>query len=258
VFLDTPNITMGLAVQMDVLMGMGKRSAFVGRGVNDRMLYTIPESLLGRRTLDSKPVPESIKNAYNGLVFDLLDIEPEEDENGKKQPYTLTLSHAAYREWSDFYNAVEKDLGPDGKFETAKGWAGKLPGAAARLAALLHCAENPVKPWSRPVSADTMSRALELAATYSEHALLAFNVMGADADLSGAEKILSWIEKNRFESFTKRECFNAMKSTFKRVAAIDDPLSVLEERNYIRSEVLQTGGRPSVKYTVNPEVIKEW
>jgi hypothetical protein len=154
--------------------------------------------------------------------------------------------------------AVETDLREGGRFEYVRDWAGKLPGAAARIAGLLHCAGNPYEPWSVPVSLGTMTTALDLSAVFAAHALIAFDLMGADTSLEGARKVWRWVEKNRFEDFTKRDCFNNLKSTFHRVANIEDPLKVLEERNYIQAETQKTGGRPSIMYRVNPEITKGW
>lgn len=237
---------------------MADKPGFRSRGFLARFIYLLPESKLGYRKLETEPVPKYVKNNYRNLIFQLLNIQPVEDENGDVKPHVLTLSPDAYQEWADFYMAVEEDLREDGRFEHILDWAGKLPGAAARIAGLLHCADNPHEPWTVPVSLETMTTALDLAAVFADHALFAFDLMGADTSLNGARKVWRWVEKNRFETFTKRDCFNALKATFNRVANIEDPLKVLEERNYIQIEKLQTGGAPSYLCRINPEIIKGW
>jgi len=256
--LQNPALTLGLSPQPEVLKGLVEKKGFRGRGLLARFLYLLPKSNLGYRGLDSEPVPENIKINYQNLIFQLLDIEPGEDENGKRIPYVLNLSKEAYQEWFDFSMVVEKDLREGGRFEYINDWAGKLPGAAARIAGLLHCAKIPMQPWTKTIDFETMVKALEIASIFAEHALIAFDMMGADKSLEQAKKIWRWIERSRYESFTKRDCFNELRGTFHRVVNMDEGFKALIERNYIQEFQLKTGGRPSIQFSVNPEIIKRW
>ena len=82
--------------------------------------------------------------------------------------------------------------------------------------------------------------------------------MGADKTLEQARKVWRWIKRGRQESFSKRDCFNAVKGTFHKVANMDEAFKVLQERNYIQEIQQKTGGRPTIKYDVNPKLSKEW
>ena len=259
VYLDHPALSLGLSPQPEVLRGLVDKPGFRGKGLLARFLYLLPKTNLGYRKLESEPVSGNVENEYCELVYSLLDIEQAEDERGAKIPYILKLSNNAYLEWLEFARVVEKDLREGGRFEYITDWAGKLPGAAARIAGLLHCAENPYQPWAERISLETIQRALELASIFSSHALIAFNMMGADKTLGQARKVWRWIERNRHESFSKRDCFNALKGTFHRVPNIEAPLKVLIERNHIREiQKVKKVGKPSIKYAVNPELSKEW
>ncbi|OEU64731.1 MAG: hypothetical protein BBJ57_04000 [Desulfobacterales bacterium PC51MH44] len=257
VYLERPALSMGLSPQPEVLRCLVDKSGFRGRGFLARFLYLLPQSTLGYRKLESEPVPEDVEKEYCDLVHSLLDIEAK-DEQGEKITYILKLSNKAYQEWLEFARVVEKDLREGGRFEYITDWAGKLSGAAARIAGLLHCAENPYQPWAKNISIETMQRALDLASIFSSHALIAFDMMGADKALEKARKIWRWIERNRQESFSKRDCFNALQGIFHKVVNMDEALKVLRERNYIQEMQQKTGGRPSIKYNVNPELSKEW
>lgn len=258
VYLKCPALSLGLSPQPEVLRGLVDKPGFRGRGLLARFLYLLPKSNLGYRKLESEPISEDIENEYCNLVYSLLDIEQTEDAQGKKIPYILKLSNKSYQEWLEFARVVEKDLREGGRFEYITDWAGKLPGAAARIAGLLHCAENPYQSWVEDISLETMQRALELASIFSSHALIAFDMMGADKALEQARKVWHWIERNRQESFSKRDCFNALQGTFHKVVNMDEALKVLQERNYIQEIQQKTGGRPSIKYNVNPELIMRW
>ena len=209
VYLERPALSLGLSPQPEVLRGLADKSGFRGKGLLARFLYLLPRTNLGHRQLESEPVPADIKKGYCELVYSLLDIEQAENERREKIPYILRPSREAYHEWLEFARVVEKALREGERFEYVTDWAGKLPGAAARIAGLLHCAENPYQPWAERISLETMDRALELASIFSSHALIAFDMMGADKALEQARKIWRWIERGRQESFSKRDCFNA-------------------------------------------------
>jgi hypothetical protein len=258
VFLDAPSLTIGLAPQPAVLQGLTGKPGFRGRGLLARFLYFLPASRLGYRTLKTDPVPEHVKQAWGNLITRLLSIEPRLDEHNREIPYIIKLSSEALKEWEDFSQAVEVEMRPGGRFEPIKDWAGKLPGAAARIAGLFHCIENPGTPWADPVTGETMTQALNLSAVYADHALVAFGLMGGDPALEGAKKVWRWIETGRHRQFKKRDCFQALRGTFTRVKEIEEPMNVLIERNYIRAEVIKTGGRPTELVTVNPEIVRGW
>ena len=192
------------------------------------------------------------------MIHALLNFEPATDERGRSVPHILSLTYSAYEEWLQFSRVVERDLREGGRFENITDWAGKLPGATARLAGLLHCVQHPEQSWSQQIDVDTMSQALGLGAIFSSHALKVFNLMGADKSLEGSRKVWRWIERSRFKSFSKRDCYNALKGCFPRVVDIESPLDVLNERNYVASTKEQTGGRPTVTYRVHPELAEGW
>ncbi|WP_408605354.1 DUF3987 domain-containing protein [Desulforapulum autotrophicum] len=255
--LENPCLSLGLSPQPDVLKGMASKPGFRGRGLLARPLYLLPQSNLGYRTLDTVPIPKDLDSQYERVVHSLLDITSPENERGESCPYILKLSHGAYKEWSAFYHVTEEGLRDGGQFEFIRGWAGKLPGAAARIAGLLHCAENIDQPWTKQVSLETMQSALDIAAVFSNHALIAFDLMGADEGMDKARKVWCWIRRKGFSSFKKRDCFDALKGTFPRMADIEDPVKILTERNYIRPQIKETGGRPSIICHVNPIFMKE-
>ena len=113
-------------------------------------------------------------------------------------------------------------------------WAGKAPGAAVRIAGVLHGIEHARdKPWDHEITADTMSAALEIMAVTAPHSLAALDMMGADSGIAAARRVWKWIERSRLPLFTVREAFNALRGTFPRVKDIQTALSVLQERGYI-------------------------
>jgi hypothetical protein len=63
-YVERPCLTIGLAVQPEVLRGLAARPGFGGRGLLARFLYSIPQSLAGRRQAGAPPVPAAVADRY--------------------------------------------------------------------------------------------------------------------------------------------------------------------------------------------------
>ncbi|WP_368411297.1 DUF3987 domain-containing protein [Paludisphaera mucosa] len=67
-----PALTLGLAVQPEVVRGLGRIPGSRGRGLTARFLFAMPRSVVGRRIVAPPAVPESVKRAYRESVLALL------------------------------------------------------------------------------------------------------------------------------------------------------------------------------------------
>lgn len=262
VFLKSPRLSIGLSPQPDVLRGLAAKPGFRGRGLLERFLYLLPPSPLGFRPLESNPVPEGVRDAYAAGLRAMLDWEPAIDEHGIERPHLLRLSHEAYAEWHEFQRAIEIQMQPSRELEHFTDWAGKAPGAAARLAGILHGIKHAHgTPWEATITVETMTAALEIMAVITHHSLAALDMMGADPTIAAARLVWDWIERGRLDRFTVREAFNALRGTFPRVAKLREALEALEERGYL--EVIEPprdgpGRPPSPLVRVRPEITREW
>jgi len=256
-----PALTIGLSPQPGVLRGLTEESCFRERGLLARFLYTLPISRLGYRTGKAAPVPDGVVAPYHTIVSALLAFEPGRDEYGASDPFVIRLSDDARREWCEFAERVEVSMRPQGQYEHIKDWAGKLPGAALRVAGLFHCVQHaPKQPWAVEISLKTMTDAVTVLAVLSQHALAVFDLMGEDSALDSARKLWRWIKQGRRRTFTARDCFQHLRGTFHRMAELEPAFSVLCERGYlIPQEDQRPGpGRPSRPFIVNPALTKEW
>ncbi len=262
VLLGCPRLTLGLAVQPEVLRGLAAKPGFRGRGLLGRFLYLLPPSPLGFRPLESNPVPEGMRDAYAAGLRAMLDWEPAFDEHGDERPHLLRLSHEAYAEWREFQRAIEVQMQPGRELEHFTDWAGKAPGTAARLAGVLHGIKHAHgAPWEAAITAETMNAALEIMAVITRHNLAALDMMGADPTIAAARVVWNWIERGRVERFTVRDAFNALRGTFPRVPKLREALEVLEERGYL--EVIEPprdgpGRPPSPMVCVRPDIARTW
>lgn len=256
VFLETPALTLGLSPQPAVLKGLASQPGFRGRGLLARLLIMLPSSRLGRRTLISKPVPDPIRDEYHRQLDALL-TQPRRPDG---LPHRLRLSAEAHREWKAFQRHVEDELRDGGRFEHIRDWASKLPGALARIAGLFHCADYATDhPQTHPIEPPTMEAALALGARLERHALSAFSLMAVDSTLDAAQKVWAWVVRQRQPTFSKRDCFQALKGSFPDMASLAPAFGILVERGYVFPvPILKRAGRPSEPYRVNSRLAKEW
>jgi len=133
-------------------------------------------------------------------------------------------------------------------------WAGKLHGNVARIAALLHIVEN--DSIDRTIGIETTQRAIKLGTLLIEHAKKAFSEMGISETYRKAARVCKWIQDNKFTEFTRQSCQKNFGTLFPTSNELDAPLKMLESHNIIRCNKVDTGGRPSNLYNVNPQFLE--
>jgi replicative DNA helicase len=252
-----PALTLGLAVQPQVLRDIASMPGFRGRGLLARILYSIPPNTVGTRKIRTDPIPEDIRDTYAASIRALVLTLAEWDD-----PAVLMLTPEAAELLLTTAEELEPRLGPDGDLGHIADWASKLIGATARIAGLLHLAANLQDGWGKPISAGTMTAAVQAAGYFTAHALAAFDGMGADPVLQDARFILQWLKRTGPARFTKREAHMGLsRSRFPKVGDLDAPLALLEQHGYIRSEPeperTGPGRRPSPAYAVHPDLATE-
>ncbi|WBB97284.1 DUF3987 domain-containing protein [Solwaraspora sp. WMMA2059] len=250
-----PALTLGLAVQPDVLRDIADMPGFRGKGLLARILFSLPENTVGRRRIGADPVPEPVVATYAANLATLVMSLAEWTD-----PAVLPLTPDANDRVMDIERAVEPRLAPGGAWSHVIDWGSKYTGAVVRIAGLIHLAEHLRDGWGKPVHADTIDRAALLGDYYAAHALAAFDDMGADRTSRHARHVLTWIERTTTTAFTKRELFRAVRSSqLPTVADLDPALSLLEMHGYIRQvdapRTRAGGGRPpSPSFLVHPDV----
>jgi hypothetical protein len=258
VFMQSPTLTMGLSPQPDVLRGLTDKPSFRGRGLLGRFLYVLPPSNLGYRTLNASPMFPDYRARYDGILTGILNQEMASNDQGEPCKHILKITDDALQAWKSFAHKIEAGMREGGTFAHLTDWAGKLPGAVVRIAALLHITRYAlVKPWEKEIGIDDMEAALRIADALSAHALVVFDLMGADPALDGARHVLRWIEREGKTEFTFRDCHYAHKSRYKRTADLEPVIDVLIERHFIRPRVVKVSHRPSRILEVNSGILKD-
>jgi hypothetical protein len=259
-YVERPCLTIGLAVQPEVLRGLAGRPGFGGRGLLARFLYSLPESLVGRRQPGAPPVPAAVADRYalelQALAASLTtSAGPDAGDEG---PALLTLDQAAEELLLGFERELEPRLAAgSGDLANLAGWAAKLVGATCRLAGLLHLAGHLRDGWARPIGADTLAGAVRLAGYLVEHARAVFDLMGADPRVEDARWLLDWISRTGQAQFTRRDAHQAARGRFRKAGDLEPALALLQEHGYLRrvdaDPTSPKGGRPpSPRFLVHP------
>ncbi|MFB7280141.1 YfjI family protein [Streptomyces hydrogenans] len=254
-YIETPAITMGLAVQPDVLDAIGQIKGADGRGLLARFLYSKPESLVGYRNLTPELLaPETAATYAQNLGHLALTLA------AWTEPVALTLAPEADAVLLAYQRVTESRLRKDGPLWPIINWASKRDGAVARIAGLLHLATHPEDAWHRPIAAQTMAAATRLGDYFTAHALDVFNAMKADPAQEAAYTVLTHLTETRTATFTKRDLFRAMpRGEFAAMGDLDPALELLEEHGWLRQQPppprTTRGGRPpSPRYETHPRV----
>ena len=250
-------LTLAYAIQPEVIRGMADRPSFRGRGLIGRFLYSMPETRLGKRSINSAPVTSHIADGYSNLIRRLASIQA----NGG-EPRLLAMAPDATSCFHAWQIEVEGWLGDSGRLREMRDWGGKLCGLTARLAAILHLVEtNSGEPWNVPIGLSVIESAIGIARWSVFHAEAVIGLMtGAGGGLDDAAYVLRWIRESERTEFTRRDVGQRGRSRFDgEPEKLDDAIELLVDRGWIRpiatTERPGAGRKPSPKYAVNPAIV---
>jgi len=256
--LEAPALTFGLAVQPAIIadLSQGSKKKFRGNGSLARFLYCLPKNNIGKRDVRKREIiPESVKAKYHAGIIDLLNIKPELDHDGREHPRQLILDADALDYWLAFSEFIESKQGPNGEYETIQDWTGKLPGAALRIAGILHVVEHGLSTFT--INQSTMEKALDLAELLIQHAQAAFELMGADQITDDAKAIFQWITNKNLKQFTKNDIRKDLKGRWTKQERLNKALDDLQSRDILgKSFKIKTNGRHATVYPVNPLIFE--
>jgi len=255
VVMQNPALTVAISPQPDVLQNLSDRPGFRGRGLLARFLYGLPDSPLGSRLLQSNPVPPAVAGAYQAGIERLLALRaPAPGMDGQLNTWQLRFSPEAYRIWKDFQRSIEVLMREGGKLYHLRDWGSKLPGAAARIAGVMHCVC--ISPEDSGIIEVTVTeQALNLCVLLIDHTIAVFDLMQRDPVVEDAQRVLRWIRREAKSHFSVRDCFCVHQSHFKKVDSVSPALRLLGQHGYVQpAPSTKATGRPTEIYLVNPQL----
>jgi hypothetical protein len=270
---DCPALSAALTVQPDVLRALAEQASMKARGLLARWLYSLPESRVGRRQVAAPGVPETVALDYLHSMLALWRLKGTTDEAGLPAPHWLHFSPGADQALRQLERWLEPRLGEGGELFYLAGWANKLAGAAARVAAILHVCEAAVTSGERQaeVAEPTARAAIRLARDYLlPQARAAFSLMGANARVEDAKQVLRWVRANCANSakriqggarLSKRAIFEGCKGRWPTVTQLVPILDLLAQHHYLvplpEKEHPGRGRKPSPEYLINPRGLRD-
>jgi hypothetical protein len=256
-----PYLTLAVSPQPVVAEQLKEIPGFTERGLAARFLACFPPSLVGYRSLAAHPIPRGISEGWQDLLARVLRLDPEhaEDDQGFRSPHRLTLTPEALGVWKAFQHELERQMRPEQPLAEIREWASKAPGAAGRIAALLHLAlVTPVDPPERwPIDADTMTRAIAILRFYIPHTLKFAAYLDGRGDRSREQKLWSVLQGME-GTITKRAVWMRVKnqSAYRTASDVNAVLESLEELGYLRLVAIARTdgrhGRHSERVELNP------
>ena len=250
----SPALTILLSVQPSVLSSFMDNSTFDGRGLTTRFLYAIPESMIGKRKYNTKPIPPEVARLYEVKIQELLS---EEDE--MMDECIIKLSSEASTALENFYNENESIMGDNPDIKT---WRGKLVGNVLRISALLArfntTAYNPYLDTNIniTVSKQDMDNAIAIGRYFTEHATASYSLMGIDPVNKQCEYVISTLKRLGLTEFNNRVLMRTCRTrAFKNTNSIIPVITRLTEYGYIQAK--PNNNKASTTYLVNPLIFNQ-
>ena len=176
---DKPHCVLHFSIQPHIVESIRSNLDFMGTGFANRFIYSLPQSLIGQRLMDTPPVNDGLIQSWHMIVRSIF----ESCQGNEIKELKLDLGALAL--FRDFSEQLESRLITE--LLQVQGWASKLPGQLVRIAALYELAANPK---ADLVSAESMRSALALADYLQAHALKALT---PPTDEQPAMKVLAYL-----------------------------------------------------------------
>lgn len=246
-YIRNPALSMIISAQPGVLSELMQSSLLDGRGFLARLFYINIPSAAMPKSFRSAPIPATIREDYDNLIFHLLDLS-------ENEPITLHLAPEAINQMDELCHSVEAYL--RNEHRDMREWGSKYIGLVLRTAGLLHIAAD----GAGDIQTETVENAIRIGNYAFHHALYAYSILGADETVEKALHVVTKLRKLSVTSISRSDLYQKCRGRFFREAKEMEPaLNLLEQHGYIWLDVPAYSGvgRPSVgTIYVNPAALK--
>jgi len=246
-YIRNPALSMIISAQPGVLSELMQSSLLDGRGFLARLFYINIPSAAMPKSFRSAPIPATIREDYDHLIFHLLDLS-------ENEPITLHLAPEAINQMDELCHSVEAYL--RNEHRDMREWGSKYIGLVLRTAGLLHIAAD----GAGDIQTETVENAIRIGNYAFHHALYAYSILGADETVEKALHVVTKLRNLSVTSISRSDLYQKCRGRFFRDAKEMEPaLNLLEQHGYIWLDVPAYSGvgRPSVgTIYVNPAALK--
>lgn len=247
-YIRNPALSMIISAQPGVLSELMQSSLLDGRGFLARPFYINIPSAAMPKSFRSAPIPATIREDYDHLIFHLLNLS-------ENEPITLHLAPEAINQMDELCHSVEAYL--RNEHRDMREWGSKYIGLVLRTAGLLHIAAD----GAGDIQTEMVENAIRIGSYAFHHALYAYSILGADETVEKALHVVTKLRKLSVTSISRSDLYQKCRGRFFRDAKEMEPaLNLLEQHGYIWLDVPAYSGvgRPSVgTIYVNPAALKD-
>lgn len=247
-YIRNPALSMIISAQPGVLSELMQSSLLDGRGFLARLFYINIPSAAMPKSFRSAPIPATIREDYDHLIFHLLNLS-------ENEPITLHLAPEAINQMDELCHSVEAYL--RNEHRDMREWGSKDIGLVLRTAGLLHIAAD----GAGDIQTEMVENAIRIGSYAFHHALYAYSILGADETVEKALHVVTKLRKLSVTSISRSDLYQKCRGRFFRDAKEMEPaLNLLEQHGYIWLDVPAYSGvgRPSVgTIYVNPAALKD-
>ena len=86
------------------------------------------------------------------------------------------------------------------------------------------------------------------------HALEAYRLMGAPGEEGDAEIVVNAFKAAGVREMTKNEMYMRCRCHIPKAKRLEEALTYLMEKDWVRKTIVPTGGRPMCRITLNPKI----
>jgi hypothetical protein len=202
-------------------------------GLIARFLITQPDSTMGNRPFAELAPQHKLSIAtYGAQMLRLLRRDlPYDDRQDGLQPPPLSMTGATRAAWIEFYNHLERLLGPGGELHEICGFGNKLAEHATRVAAVLQVFDDPD---AEEMDLEYLRRGIKLAEFYAGEALRLHSASRIGAELRDAERLRLWLVDRWSEpNVTIRAIQQRGPTSLREKDRIERLLGILEDHHWV-------------------------
>lgn len=245
-----PSLSIAMGIQPGPFARIMGTRAYHDKGFLARMLFVVLDTRNGTRKQQRSAMTNETRDGYRRRIRRLLELS-------SSPAATLQFSAEALSIFSRFGARVDREIATGG-LAGLQEWGQKLRSLAARMAGILHAADHVLESLPTQISAETVTRAIQIAEYFEAHAVVAYGDAIRSAQDESAKRVWRWVSDARLRRFKHAEAVRALNG---RLGAdeVADALDRLVDEGYLRviSVPRGTRGRPSkAMYRVNPLLVE--
>lgn len=215
-------------------------------------LLVYPNPSRSWKNIDRTP-DQAAKEQAEGIIKRLDRIDAMRVDADEEDIPVLRFDSPAQALFNEWRGILEHRLRDGSEHPLMEAHLAKYRSMVPSLAVILHLAVAE----EGPISYDAIERAIAWAEYLEPHARRVY-APGISPDLTGAHAIATRIKSGDLgESFTARDIYRNGWSGLSTRDAVVAGLKVLEDFNWVYSQVIETGGKPRYEYALNEALHRE-